>query len=51
MMSFKKIVTFGDMWKHADLCTLGCFEWNQHTFTKSAVSDVSCRFGKSMPIP
>ena len=51
MTSFKKNVTFCDMWKHADLRTLGRFVWNRHTFTKSALSDVSCRFGKSMPIP
>jgi hypothetical protein len=50
MMSFKKNVTFCDMWKHADLRTLGRFVRNRNTFTKLA-SDVSCRFGKSMPIP
>ena len=51
MMSFKKIVIFCDMWKHANLRTLGRFVWNRHTFINSAVSDVSCRFGESMPIP
>ena len=50
MMSFKKIVTFCDMWKHADLRTLCHFVWNRHTFTKSAVSDVSWSLGE-MPSP
>jgi hypothetical protein len=51
MTSFKKNVTFCDMWKHADLCTLGHVVRNQHTFTKSILSDVPCHSGKSMPIP
>ena len=51
MTSLKKDVTFCDMWKHADLHTLGRFVRNRHTFTKLALSDVSCSFGKSMPIP
>ena len=51
MMSLKKNVTFCDMWNHADLRTLGRFVRNPHTFTKSALNDVSCHFGKSMPIP
>ena len=51
MMSLKMNVTFCDMWKHADLHTLGCFVRNRNTFTKLALSNVSCRFGKSMPIP
>ena len=51
MLSLKKNVTFCDMWNHANLHTLGHFVRNQHTFTKLALSDVSCHFGKSMPIP
>ena len=51
MMSLSKNVTFCDMWKHADLRSLVHFAWNWHTFTKLAVSDASCRFGESMPIP
>jgi hypothetical protein len=50
MTSLKKNVTFCDMWKHADLRTLGRFVRSWHTFTKLALIDVSCRFGKSMPI-
>ena len=50
MMSLSKNVTFCDMWKHADLNTLGHFVSNQDTFTKLALSDVSCCFSKSMPI-
>ena len=51
MMSLKKNVTFCDMWMHADLHSLGLFVRNWHTFTKLALSDVSCRVGKNMPIP
>jgi hypothetical protein len=51
MTSLKKNVTFCDMWNHADLCTLGHFVRNLHTFTKLALNDVSCHFSKSMPIP
>ena len=49
--TLKKNVTFCDMMKHAYLCTLGHFVRNQHTFNKLALNDVSCHFGKSMPIP
>jgi hypothetical protein len=51
MASLKKNVTFCDMWKHADIRTLGSFVRNRHTFTKLACSDVACHFGTSMPIP
>jgi hypothetical protein len=51
MTSFKKNLTLCDMRNHADLRTLGRFVRNRHTFTKLALSDVSCRFSKSIPIP
>jgi hypothetical protein len=51
MASFKKNVTFCDMWKQADLRTFVRFVRNRHTYNISALSDVSCRLGKSMPIP
>ena len=51
MTSFKKIVIFCDMWKHADLQTLGRFVWNRHILLLNrqyvmypAVSVKVCRF-------